>query len=263
MYFNVTFKWYDTDTYCSNIASAATADDVAAHYGSKYPWFDIQPATENDVNDAKRRGKPIIKCGPAPAPSDKDADNKPAADAEPADTAPAESMKGSDSDSTTAAADAAPVAGPTAVIDDDSTNDDSNPATADAAPAEAIPAAVDLTPAALRGRFCLSHRVTVYVPSTVDAVAGAGAAKIRENKEKTAETLSRLFGGATETYGRGYWISSEYGLIREEVSPIYSNCTAEQLETNAAAVIRLCEFLRDDMRQECISLEIDGKLYFI
>ena len=259
MYFNVTFKWYDTDTYCSNIARAETADDVAAHYGSKYSWYSISPATENDVNDAKRRGKPIIKCGPAPAPSDTANDSTPA-DAEPAETAPAESMKGSDDDSTTAA----PVAGPTAVYTDDSTNDDSTPATADAAPAEAIPAApVDITPAALRGKFCLPHRVTVYVPSTVDAVAGAGAAKIRENQEKTAETLSKLFGGATETHSRGYWISDEYGLIREDVSTVYANCTADQLETHAAAVIRLCEFLRDDMRQECISLEIDGKLYFI
>lgn len=123
--------------------------------------------------------------------------------------------------------------------------------------------AADITPAALRGRFCLAHRVTVYVPSTVDAAADAGAAKIRALKEQTARTLSQLFGGATETAGRGYWISAEHGLIREDVSPIYSNCTVEQLEQSAAAVIRLCEYIRDDMRQEAVSLEIDGRLYFI
>ena len=61
-YFNVTFKWYDTNTYCSNIAKANSVDDVKKHYSK----FDENPvisvASARDVESARERGKPIISC---------------------------------------------------------------------------------------------------------------------------------------------------------------------------------------------------------
>lgn len=68
MFFNVSFKYSDS-VYCSNIAVADSENDVAAHYGRKYSWHAISPANECDVRDAQRRGKPIVKCAPAPVDS--------------------------------------------------------------------------------------------------------------------------------------------------------------------------------------------------
>lgn len=59
--YNVTFKWYDTDTYCANLAKAESEDDVKAYYGNKYgsePIISEAPAYA--LEDAERRGKPVV-----------------------------------------------------------------------------------------------------------------------------------------------------------------------------------------------------------
>ena len=59
MYYNVTFRWYDTGTFCSNIAKAESPEDVKAYYSKFDPDPTITEATDRDVADAQRRGKPI------------------------------------------------------------------------------------------------------------------------------------------------------------------------------------------------------------
>ncbi len=59
-YYLVTFQ-YSESTYCSNIAIAETEEAVKAHY-SKYGYVNIQEATESDIQEAKRKNKPFIKC---------------------------------------------------------------------------------------------------------------------------------------------------------------------------------------------------------
>ena len=62
MYYNVTFRWYDTGTFCSNLAKAESPEDVKAHYAKFDPDPIIGEATAHDVSDARRRGKPITNC---------------------------------------------------------------------------------------------------------------------------------------------------------------------------------------------------------
>lgn len=64
--FNVTFH-YSGSTYCSNVAIAACEADVKAHY-SKYDEVIISEGSENDLKDAEKRNKPVIRCEAAPAP---------------------------------------------------------------------------------------------------------------------------------------------------------------------------------------------------
>lgn len=56
----VTFKYSD-NTYCSNLALAEDVETVKEHYGSKYPWHDIRPATDNEIAMAIRKDMPIVK----------------------------------------------------------------------------------------------------------------------------------------------------------------------------------------------------------
>lgn len=60
-YFVVSFK-YSEMTYCSNIATAETIEAVKAHYYKKYSDVFIREATENDIQEAKRKGKPFVEC---------------------------------------------------------------------------------------------------------------------------------------------------------------------------------------------------------
>lgn len=57
-YYNISFQYSET-TYCSNIALAADQATVEQHY-SNYPWYNITEATESDLREAERKGKPII-----------------------------------------------------------------------------------------------------------------------------------------------------------------------------------------------------------
>lgn len=65
-YYNVSFQ-YSESVYCANIAHAETAADVEAYYSSKYTWVSVSPAADYEVEEARRRGKPIIEVDPQPA----------------------------------------------------------------------------------------------------------------------------------------------------------------------------------------------------
>lgn len=64
-YLNVSFQ-YSESVYCANIAHAESAEAVEAHYSAKYEWCKVSEATAADVEEAQRRGKPIIEIEPAP-----------------------------------------------------------------------------------------------------------------------------------------------------------------------------------------------------
>lgn len=59
-YFNVSFQ-YSESVYCANIAHAESAEAVEAHYSEKYEWCKVSEATAADVEEAQRRGKPIVE----------------------------------------------------------------------------------------------------------------------------------------------------------------------------------------------------------
>lgn len=58
-YFVVSFH-YAEDVYCSNIAHSETVEAVKAYY-SKYDWVSVRECGEYDVEEARRRGKPIVE----------------------------------------------------------------------------------------------------------------------------------------------------------------------------------------------------------
>ena len=58
--FRVTFRWYDTDTFCTNICIADSEDTAREHYSKKYKDVTVRPAFDYEVEDAKRRGMPIV-----------------------------------------------------------------------------------------------------------------------------------------------------------------------------------------------------------
>lgn len=64
-YFNVSFQ-YSESVYCANIVHAESAEAVEAHYSAKYEWCKVSEATAADVEEAQRKGKPIVEIEPAP-----------------------------------------------------------------------------------------------------------------------------------------------------------------------------------------------------
>lgn len=57
-YFKVSFE-YSENVYCTNIAVAECKEDVEKHY-SKYSWVSVKDAEDWEVEEAKRKGMPIV-----------------------------------------------------------------------------------------------------------------------------------------------------------------------------------------------------------
>lgn len=109
-------------------------------------------------------------------------------------------------------------------------------------------------------QFATDSRIAIYVPGTVNAVEAANnEAYVKE----TIKKLSLLFGGATATEARGGWYSQDHGVILEPVTIVYSFCKQTDLETHLTEVINICLNLKDELKQEAITLEINGEAAFI
>ena len=106
----------------------------------------------------------------------------------------------------------------------------------------------------------LDHRIALYVPGT------NGVSEAADNAETVAAVagmLSELFGGASAQAVRGYWKSAAGDLVEEKTVVVYANCTGEQLKKSGAAIVAAAEEIKRDLRQEAVSVEIDGTLYLI
>lgn len=106
----------------------------------------------------------------------------------------------------------------------------------------------------------LSHSFRVYIPSTVDVNTAVNSSAAVAG---CLSFLSGMFGGATALEASGAWLSESAGLVTEKVTICYSFCGLLAFLRGRRAVLDYAKKVRDDMKQEAVSVEIDGKLYLI
>lgn len=112
----------------------------------------------------------------------------------------------------------------------------------------------------LKNLIPLNHKIMIYIPST------QGVSSEVDNSryvEATAKLLSNCFGGATSTQAVGYWVSDSEGLVKEHPVLVYAYAQESDFIKNIDLIIDYCFQLKEELKQEAISLEIDNKLYFI
>jgi len=105
----------------------------------------------------------------------------------------------------------------------------------------------------------LTSKVTLYVPS-VDS-NGHSLPHAAFFVQNTVEYLSEAFGGCTMMDAVGFWLSSNR-LQRESVVVIYSfasNLSKDQ----KSSVLEYSRWLKREMKQEAIAVEIDGSLFIL
>lgn len=106
----------------------------------------------------------------------------------------------------------------------------------------------------------LASRIAIYIPGT------DGVSEKSDNTvwiERAASLLSELFGGATATEAAGYWMSEAVGLVKEATTLIYSYCQSELLDVGMEKVVEFATRMKSELKQEAVSLEVDGSLYLI
>ena len=112
----------------------------------------------------------------------------------------------------------------------------------------------------LKNLVALRHKVTVYVPATVDVdKAVDNSAQV----DAAAALLSGLFGGATSSPAVGYWLTASGQLVKENTTIVFAFAAEEALESGIDKVVDFCDNLKAEMAQEAIALEVDGTMYFI
>lgn len=106
----------------------------------------------------------------------------------------------------------------------------------------------------------LSHSFRIYIPGTVNVN------KSTDNAAAVSGCLSflaGLFGGATSFDASGAWLSESAGLVTEKVTICYSFTNLLGFIRGRRAVLDYAKTVRDEMKQEAVSVEIDGKLYLV
>ena len=108
----------------------------------------------------------------------------------------------------------------------------------------------------------LKNKVEIYVPSTYN---GNKPARIMQafKVKKIAKALAAMFGGATATRAEGYYISDTKGLIKEKQMIVFACCDDKGLIQYKEQVKQLAAGLRDEMKQEAITITINGEMSFI
>lgn len=113
----------------------------------------------------------------------------------------------------------------------------------------------------LAGKEPLAHRVEIFVPSTyaVDIIISNTPFVLAVEKR-----LSELFGGGTAQKATGSWFSDEkQEVIHEDISIVYANCTEASLKKYAREAFQIAADLAVQMKQEAVTIVVDGKMYFI
>ena len=108
----------------------------------------------------------------------------------------------------------------------------------------------------------LSHKISLYIPSTVNGNVPASKAMIDKFLDMAKNTFANLFGGFTVTPAQGGYMSPEHGLIEEQIQIVYSFCSSEGL-LHVEQIKCLARNIAKHMGQECITLEIDNAAEFI
>jgi len=106
----------------------------------------------------------------------------------------------------------------------------------------------------------LRNRIAIYCPTRDSDGQSIPNAQVLVTEALSA--LSELFGGATATLSQGAWINDKGALILEDITIVYA-FAAELGSAVIEKVEALCEKIKTDGRQEAVSLEVNGELFFV
>lgn len=118
---------------------------------------------------------------------------------------------------------------------------------------------------ALAGFTRLSHSVAVYIPSTYNVDGKATDELVGGFVRFVKRELAQRFGGFTALRAgavEGGWVAESGDLVEESIT-IVKAFAAELTEEDIRFVIDMAARIKADMRQEAVSIEIDGELVLV
>lgn len=108
----------------------------------------------------------------------------------------------------------------------------------------------------------LSHKIAVYIPSTVNGHEPAPADLIAKWVKSAKLKFAELFGGFTAHKAVGGWVSPIHGLVEEPVTVITSFTDDDGLD-RLGEVEEFAAAVAEALGQEAVTVEIDNSLQFV
>ena len=105
----------------------------------------------------------------------------------------------------------------------------------------------------------ISSYVSIYLP-TRDKSGQAVDNSVALNNAKVQ--MASMFGGFSQSEITGGWVNESQQLIEERVFVVKSFCEILTAE-NLSKVIELANLIKEELNQECVSIETHEGLMFI
>ena len=109
----------------------------------------------------------------------------------------------------------------------------------------------------------LNKKIAIYIPSTIDVNKKLPVAEHERYVKKVAGIFSECFGGASAQKIHGFWKAKSGELVAEDNTIVYAFCDNRKLHRNRNRIIKLAVDTRNELSQEYISVEINGRLIFV
>lgn len=106
----------------------------------------------------------------------------------------------------------------------------------------------------------LDRCIGIVVPTTVDANVPTDTSL---HVEQAKQIMAECFGGVSSWEQQGLYISNTWGIIREKSILVRSYATTEALHRHFGLLLCFVVHLGQELRQETIAIEIDGKMLLI
>ena len=116
---------------------------------------------------------------------------------------------------------------------------------------------------ALEGSFELPIQMAVLVPSTINVDERISEEEFKKRITSVEEFLSSLFGGYSADPVDGGYVSSEKGLVREDVERVVAFSTQDSFRQNFGKLVYQIKQWCEDWGQEAIGYELETDLYYV
>ena len=110
--------------------------------------------------------------------------------------------------------------------------------------------------------YGLSNTVQIAVPATYNVDIPLPDTTHKTIAIAVANRFGDLFGGATITQGIGVW-SHDNQTITENLWLVMSNCDNDTLDKKLFDTVKIATAIKRLLKQEAVSLWVNGKLYFV
>lgn len=108
----------------------------------------------------------------------------------------------------------------------------------------------------------LKESIKITIPSTIHDQPAA-VELIDNMREMVSCEMAKMFGGFTETCGRGGYYSAELDKLIVENVYIIESKAMHISAADRVNIAKLAKAIKDTMKQECIAIEINGSMDFV